>query len=109
MCLSKLLKGHDADWIVITAGWGLGVAVAVYSVGAFSGHLNPAVTIGMAAIGKFQRSLVPEYIIASNTLSQYINIARKLRIAATKHLLCGQVPVVQNMSHDDNVRFGKGS
>jgi len=58
-------KGHNADWIVITAGWGLGVAVAVYSVGAFSGgHLNPAVTIGMAAIGKFQWSLVPGYIIA---------------------------------------------
>jgi glycerol uptake facilitator protein len=60
-------KGHNAGWIVITAGWGLGVAVAVYCVGAFSGHLNPAVTVGMAAIGKFSWSLVPGYILAQMT------------------------------------------
>lgn len=58
-------KGHKADWIVITTGWGLGVAVAVYAVGAFSGaHLNPAVTIGMASIGKLQWSSVPGYVVA---------------------------------------------
>src|SRR5256885_16533775 len=58
-------KGQNAGWIVIPAGWAFGVAVAVYAVGSFSGaHLNPAVTIGLAAIGKFAWASVPGYIVA---------------------------------------------
>src|SRR5688572_17363109 len=58
-------KGQNAGWIVITAGWGLGVAVAVYAVNSISGaHLNPAVTIGLAAIGKFAWNNVPVYVAA---------------------------------------------
>jgi glycerol uptake facilitator protein len=37
--------------------------VGVYAVGTISGaHLNPAVTIGLAAIGKFEAAKVPGYI-----------------------------------------------
>lgn len=58
-------KGQNSGWIVVTAGWALGVAVAVYSVVSISGaHLNPAVTFGLAAIGKFPWNDVPGYIIA---------------------------------------------
>src|SRR5437762_2270346 len=58
-------KGQNAGWIVITAGWAFGVTVAVYAVGTFSGaHLNPAVTIGLASIGKFAWASVPVYIAA---------------------------------------------
>jgi glycerol uptake facilitator protein len=58
-------KGQNSGWIVITVGWGLAVAVAVYTVGRISGgHLNPAVTLGLAAIDKFSWSEVPVYITA---------------------------------------------
>jgi glycerol uptake facilitator protein len=58
-------KGQNSGWIVITTGWALAVTVAVYSVNAVSGaHLNPAVTIAMAAIGKFPWAQVPGYIVA---------------------------------------------
>ena len=58
-------KGNNSGWIVITTGWALGVTIAVYSVGSISGaHLNPAVTIGLAAIGKFPWASVPGYIAA---------------------------------------------
>jgi glycerol uptake facilitator protein len=61
-------KGHAGGWIVISTGWGLGVAVAAYSVARISGaHLNPAITIALAAVGSFSWSLVPGYIAAQIT------------------------------------------
>jgi glycerol uptake facilitator protein len=58
-------KGQNSGWIVITVGWGVAVAMAVYAVGRISGaHLNPAVTVGLAAIGSFPWADVPGYIAA---------------------------------------------
>ncbi|WP_406687059.1 MIP/aquaporin family protein, partial [Rossellomorea vietnamensis] len=68
VCANVNLKksfAYNAGWIVITFGWGLGVAMSVYAVGQFSGaHLNPAVTLGLAFNGDFPWSDVPEYILA---------------------------------------------
>ncbi|MGP4064420.1 MIP/aquaporin family protein [Oceanobacillus sp. M65] len=61
----KKTKAEGAGWVVITIGWGLAVALGVYAVGNFSGaHLNPAVTLGFAAIGEFPWADVPLYITA---------------------------------------------
>ncbi len=58
-------KGYRSGWIVISAGWGFGVAIAVYVSGwASGGHLNPAVTLGMCLIQKTAWNLFPLYFIS---------------------------------------------
>jgi glycerol uptake facilitator protein len=58
-------KAENSGWIVITFGWAMGVAVAVYCVGQFSGaHINPAVTIANAVTGQLPLADVIPYIIA---------------------------------------------
>ncbi len=59
---SVFLLNKQADWIVITTGWGLAVALAVYVSGRLSGgHLNPAVTLALAARGDFPAARVAPY------------------------------------------------
>jgi glycerol uptake facilitator protein len=56
-------KAQNSGWIVIATGWAMAVAVGVYAVGRISGgHLNPAVTLGLAIAGKFAWRQVPGYI-----------------------------------------------
>jgi glycerol uptake facilitator protein len=58
-------KAEHSGWIVITFGWGMAVAIAVYAVVAVSGaHINPAVTVGLASVGVLPWAQVPGYIIA---------------------------------------------
>jgi glycerol uptake facilitator protein len=58
-------KGNESGWVVITLGWGFAVFAAVVVAGPYSGaHINPAVTIGLAAGGLFPWEQVPGYIAA---------------------------------------------
>ncbi|MEM6644326.1 MAG: MIP/aquaporin family protein [Bacteroidota bacterium] len=55
--------GHKSGWIITTLGWGLAVFTAVFVAGTSSGaHINPAVTVGLAVVGKFPWDMVPGYV-----------------------------------------------
>ena len=56
---------NGAGWIVITAGWGMAVFVAVLATADLSGaHINPAVTLGLAFSGLFEWAKVAPFILA---------------------------------------------
>ncbi|MDR3057738.1 MAG: aquaporin family protein [Prevotella sp.] len=67
VCANVSLKktlGNGAGWGVIAFGWGFAVFVAAFISAPYSGgHLNPAVTIGLALAGSFEGSVVG-YIVA---------------------------------------------
>lgn len=56
--------GANSGWLVISLGWGIAVFVAVFIAGSSSGaHINPAVTLGLATVGKFEWNQVLPYVI----------------------------------------------
>ncbi len=82
-------KGNASGWIVITWGWGIAVFTAVFCMGQFSGaHINPAVTVGLAAAGAFDWNQVVPFILAQ-VLGAFIGatlvwLAYKDHFAATE-------------------------
>ena len=61
----KQSKGYNGGWVVITIAWGLAVMCGVLIAGPYSGaHLNPALSIGLAAAGSFPWASVPGYVAA---------------------------------------------
>lgn len=64
---TNLKKSHafGGGWIVISAGWGMAVFVAVFATKDISGaHLNPAVTFGLALSGLFGWAKVLPFVAA---------------------------------------------
>lgn len=59
---SEVLLGQPPNKLAINTAWGLAVALAVYLSGRLSGgHLNPAVTLSLAARGDLRWSRVAPY------------------------------------------------
>src|SRR5471032_2034937 len=60
---AAVLTGAQVGVFQVAIVWGLGIATAIYLTASLSGaHLNPAVTISLAAWGDFPKSRVPGYI-----------------------------------------------
>lgn len=67
-------KGNGGGIMEISTAWALAVFVGVVVAGPYSGaHLNPAVTVGLAIVGKFDWAMVPGYI-AAETLGAMIGV-----------------------------------
>jgi glycerol uptake facilitator protein len=68
--------GGLADVLAIAIAFGIAVAVAIHVVGKVSGcHINPAVTIALAATGKFPWKQVVPYMISQLTGAALASLA----------------------------------
>ncbi len=60
-----LSREANGSYLAINLGWGLGVMLGVYTAAGVSGaHLNPAVTVALAARRGFAWRKVPHYALA---------------------------------------------
>ncbi|MDR3612809.1 MAG: MIP family channel protein [Candidatus Obscuribacterales bacterium] len=63
--VAAVVAGGNGDFLMISFGWGLAVTMGIYVAGGLSGaHLNPAVTIALAARREIPWSKVVPYTLA---------------------------------------------
>ncbi|RAQ98469.1 MIP/aquaporin family protein [Thermogemmatispora tikiterensis] len=87
------------EWIVIILGWGLAVMLGIYVAGAVSGaHLNPAVTLALAARGKLPWSKVVPYWVAqvlggfvAAAILYFVYQGALVHALSLNHLTIGQI------------------
>ncbi|MDD9150315.1 MULTISPECIES: MIP/aquaporin family protein [unclassified Sporolactobacillus] len=102
-----LKKGREGgNWLGISLEWGAAVAVPVWLFGSISGaHLNPAVTLGLAAIGHFPWADVIPYIVAQfigailGAVAVYIIFYKQFEATEDKGAILGSfstIPAVRN-------------
>lgn len=68
--------GHASNWLFITIAWGMAVSFGVYVAASLGsqGHLNPAVTLALAAFRKFPAGQVVPYL-AGQFLGAFVGAA----------------------------------
>ena len=55
-------KGHNSGWMVINFGWAMAVFIGIYVATSSGSHLNPAVSIAFASMGRIAWSDLPQYL-----------------------------------------------
>ncbi len=86
-------------WTVIIFGWGLAVMLGIYVAGAISGaHINPAVTLALAATGRHPWGKVLPYWLAqvlgafvAGGILYFVYQGALVNALAAKHLTIGQI------------------
>ncbi len=64
-CGTAVLAGSHVGWLGVALAFGLTVLTMAFAIGHISGcHLNPAVTLGLWAGGKFEAKEILPYIVA---------------------------------------------
>ncbi len=62
---AAVLTGAQTGLWQVAVVWGVGIALAIYTTGAVSGcHINPAITVAMAAWRGFPKAKIAPYIMA---------------------------------------------
>src|SRR6266702_7638260 len=94
------------EWIIVIFGWGLAVMLGIYVAGAISGaHINPAVTLGLAATGRHPWGKVLPYwgaqvlgAFVAGGILYFVYQGALVHALALNHLSIGQIaqPVTAN-------------
>ena len=96
------------EWIVVVLGWGLAVMLGVYTAGAISGaHINPAVTLALAATGRHPWGKVLPYwgaqvlgAFVAGAILYFVYQGALVHALSLEHLSIGQIaqPLTNNGS-----------
>lgn len=63
-CGTAIIAGQSVGTLGVSIAFGLSLLVMVYTIGPITGcHINPAVTLGLLAVGKTKKEQVPYYIV----------------------------------------------
>ena len=103
-------KGNNGGWIVITFGWAIAVFVGVFVAAKTSGaHLNPAITLAFAYLGKISIDTMPLYLggqlIGAMAGAFIVWLTYQLHFNATEDhaskLACfATIPAIRNTTHN---------
>jgi glycerol uptake facilitator protein len=87
------------EWIVVILGWGLAVMLGIYVAGAISGaHINPAVTLALAATGRHPwRKVLPYWLaqvlgaFVAGGILYFVYQGALVHALSIQHLSIGQI------------------